>query len=440
MKTMTKLAKLTILMLSILLFTSCGGSSGTSNSEPINTAAIQQAKDTIQEIRTQAIVMVDYNNSGNLGFLDQEAINIGNALESCSSDVESTSYYLSTILNAALKSIDRVNNPDYPNFTQGNENYTLDINCTENSEQCAYLLVKDMITYNGMIILPNMKEIIENNFSTLTGQFKGDLPTHTANQTEQNVDLNLSLTRTLDGADLNISNVSLTEGDTHTAISNLFLSIGYTLTGKKIEFDYFKPRTVSIDGKCGDYTTIGNLSFSEYIINLFLSIEGSNRGWVPSSFQFDGNLTNDDSLTSILGSTKIKLLNAATVTNEKDLEVDVMVNANLSIENRPNTYLDLIYTNKNRQNDFIATYSYDDIEIEISAEIDKEQNSGKVVIDDNNGIEVHIIMQNDKIVEGNKETGEGSIITYYGSLIGTIEYIQNIVVVRYLDGTFESFP
>jgi hypothetical protein len=441
---MTKLTKLIVIGTSSLLLSACGGSSsggtaGDGASRGTDAESIQLAKDTFQELRTQALTVVDYDDSGTAGYLDEEALDIGTALESCSIDAGTSAEYIAYITEQSMTAMDSMSH----NYSEVDGDLSLDITCTVATNICTYDLSNNGLAYSGTVTLPDLEDFDPDNFTTLNAAFNGTVPYDADSDAASNLqtfDLDLTLTKTADGADIDLTNISLEQGTASAGISNLSISTGYSVSDADgLEISYIKLNSVTLNGTCSDYTAIGTLTLSDYVENESL-LDADTGSWVPSQLLFEGSFTNTATDGSIAGSIDVDLVNAATMTHEDEPVLNVNINGTLAMPTRPEMDLELTYSSEDNNHDFTSTYSYGSTEINLVGILDIEGENGEITITDNNGIQVLIIIENGDLVEGDSEDETGSIVTHNGLLIGTIEYRDELPVIAYTDGTFESLP
>ncbi len=422
----------------LLIMNGCGGGSSNNDGSSGGTILTQSqqidvASATLDDLRAQALSLVDYNGSGTPGYLDTEALNIGNALESCSLDAQN----LSEMLMKYMEDDSNVTNEAW------DDGSTFSRTCnTENDiETCTYEHTKGDAEYAGTFKYPQDSDDINlSNFEELTIEFHGTAPVedYSASQT---YDLNVTMTKTDTGADIVLHNISLNNSNTNVGISDLSVSAFYQ--DELDESTYFKLNTITLNGQCSNYTTIGTLTTTDYVQNAAL-LEGENENWLPSKLSFEGSLSNTTTQGSISGLVNVELKNATTVTHDSDPELDVSVNGTLAVPERPEMNLALTYNNavetQSTYHNFTSSYSYDDFSISTVGAMDKEGENGEITITANNGIAFKIVVVEGDLVEGDADSGTGSVVTYNGSLIGTLEYREEVVIVKYLDGSFESIP
>ncbi len=348
-----------------------------------------------------------------------------------------------TLADITEKSMIAIGNNDY-NLSETDENESLEINCSIITNICTYKKIINGVEYNGSITLPEITEDtnLGSDFGTLNATFHGTVPYTLDNNDTSSIgafDFNITITRTEDGADINLTNISLEDNETSANISDLSVRTIYTYDTENntIDLTDVKLNTVTLTGICSDYTITGKLTLSNYI-----SIEDSNS--IPTRLIFNGSLSNINTNIKIEGKIEITLSFIPILFNGIQPIINVTVDAVLTMPESPKIDLRLTYTNnelnEETYHNYTIDYKYDDTYISIEGSLDKIGENGHITISDNNGIEVLIIIENGDIVEGDDESETGSIITHNGVLIGTIEYRDALLVIVYADGSFESLP
>ena len=437
-----KILSLGITVGALLAINGCGGGgSSEPDAQPARTSLTQSqqielSQTTLGELRTQLISIVDYNDSGTPGYLDNEAENLGNALENCSLDAQN----VSEMLIKYMETDDNVTNESW------DDGSTFSRICTtqDGIEECTYEHKKDDKIYTGIFKYPKDSDDINmSNFEELHLTFHGTAPTREYSAI-QTYDLNVTMTKTDTGADIVLSNISLENTNTNTKLGISDLSISTFYQNEIDDSDaYFKFNSITLNGQCSNYIAMGTLRTTDYVQNTVL-LAGENENWLPSKLSFEGSLTNTATRGKISGLVNVELKNATTITQDADSEVDVNVDGTLAVPERPEMDLALTYNNsvttEATYHHFTANYSYDAFTINTIGVMDKEGDNGEITITASNGIAFKIIVSGGDLVEGNADSKEGSIVTYNGALIGTLEYREEVVVVKYLDGSFESLP
>ncbi len=428
----------------LLSINGCSGRSNppSNNNEPkTKNEKIDLAKKTLNELRSQVISVVDYNKTGKSGYLDNEGKNLGDALDKCSLDAKSIPYMIS-----------RYTYGNEDNITENwDDGSIFKRTCTISNDikKCTYEHKKDGKSYNGIITFPKglSEDFSTNKDELATGEwyghinFTGTSPASNDNafdySTEQEYDLNFTREKTDYGESFILNNASIENNGTKLAVKDLNVSAYYTNNINE-EGSYYKYNSITLDGKCGNYETTGTLKALNYINNT------NQSKWLPEEVTFDGSLKNSATSGEISGLVDIVFKNAKTVTRDEDMEVSINVNGTLAVPERPKMDIALNYSNSvdkpDTYNNYTADYSYDKTAINIQSIMDKNNKNGNITIKSNNGITFKIIILDGDLVEGDAKRKDGSIVTYKGELIGTLEYRNKVIVVKYLDGSFESIP
>lgn len=411
----------------MLLMNGCGGGSTSSNNaSKTQENKIASAKKVLQELRTEAISIVDYNNSAEPGYLDSEALKINNALGECSQN----SLKLSSKIIKYLENDDNVTNESWDDGSV----FSRECNKQGNIITCSYEHKKDNNTYSGNYQFNKFKSPDELEIGeSLHYEFHGTVPINDY-KTRQTYDLNSTITKTGNGIEYLLKNTSIENNNTKLGISDLNVT--------KINDDngahHLELNTISLNGQCKNYKTEGVFNLQNYVEN------DNQLGWFPKNINFSGSLKNNATQGEISASVDVSLENIKTITEYDDKAVNISVNGTLQMPERPKLTIALSYKNSidelDKYHNYGAKYSYDDTHINIDSIMDKENKNGEITINSKVGITFKVIILDGKLVEGDGDNETGSIVTYNGELIGTLEYRNKVVIVKYSDGTFESIP
>ena len=160
---------------------------------------------------------------------------------------------------------------------------------------------------------------------------------------------------------------------------------------------------------------------------------------IPKVVTFTGNITNTTTAASLTGTLSVDWLNAETMdlTEESNDEpsVKVLFNGRLQMPTHPVMVLNLGYTNPSQDNNLTFSYSYDATVINGTANFDEEMQNGTIVLTNHIGLEATIKQENGEIVYG-----EQSSVKKDGKVIGKLQQREDVPVIKYIDGTFESLP
>jgi len=500
---------------------------------PADPSDIEDAKALFTELRTQAMSVVDYNNSGTPGFLDTEAQSIDNAMNGVVLNVDIMGEYLNQMANVISYMIDN-NLTKLMFITQtspGNWKYSFpDANGIEK--------------WSGTISIP--AELLGDNAEaelytagTLTIAVDGTLPLDYQPVVEdgvidsQSFNGTISVTKTTTGADISMSGKVASNG-TSIELKAADAKVDYTKGTADSEgntqpvFNYVKLNKVELQGIVGGYTIDGSITVNSYAQNAGLAPKGgivesyrtyfngqvtcssgliykngtvqvlldgetydltadyyggfwmeidgdytyndlqnavsaddtvcqtgtanvavnysdswsdggkvANSGWLPNDITFAGAISRTGA--SMEGTLNAKWLNAKTMNldgnaDEKPL-VDVKFNGKLQMPERPEMLATLTFENNATHNTIGASYTYDSTVINLSALFDTDMNNGDIEVTTHTGLRADL-----KVTDGALITDGTGEVTKDGSLVGTLEERENVPVIKYIDGSFESLP
>ncbi|QOY52834.1 hypothetical protein [Candidatus Sulfurimonas baltica] len=245
---------------------------------------VEQAKAIFTELRTQAMSVVDYDNSGTPGFLDTEALSMESALNGAAIDIGFLGEALDGIItrtNFAMDTNQTTLNYTIPGTTR---NVTLTDNNISGSVSWGYaILDTNNNAWSGTVTYP---DIVDENLSafsytTLTANIVGTLPqtyeidTNASLINSQSFDGSVTVTKTTEGASIAIEGSVSSNGDSFT-ISNLTANVGYDVnatTGEPIG-NYFKLNGLTLAGTVGNYSVNGTLTVNSYAQNTLWAAKG----------------------------------------------------------------------------------------------------------------------------------------------------------------------
>jgi len=174
-----------------------------------------------------------------------------------------------------------------------------------------------------------------------------------------------------------------------------------------------------------------------------------NSGNIPKKVAFEGSLKNTKTNGELSGTVNIELLNAQTLdlttdiseTNEPALKVDL--SGKLLMPQRPETLLNLSYETKvnddAHRHSVTGSYSYDTTLITVAGSVGKTGKNANLVFTNGSGITADFILANDTFVNGNVANSTGSLVKKDGKVVATIEERNDdVIIIKYLDGSFES--
>lgn len=174
-----------------------------------------------------------------------------------------------------------------------------------------------------------------------------------------------------------------------------------------------------------------------------------NSGNIPKKVAFEGSLKNTKTNGELSGTVNIELLNVQTLdlttdiseTNEPALKVDL--SGKLLMPERPETLLNLSYETKvnddAHRHSVTGSYSYDTTLITVAGSVGKTGKNANLVFTNGSGITADFILANDTFVNGNVANSTGSLVKKDGKVVATIEERNDdVIIIKYLDGSFES--
>jgi len=173
-----------------------------------------------------------------------------------------------------------------------------------------------------------------------------------------------------------------------------------------------------------------------------------NSGYIPKKLSFEGSLKNTKTNGELSGKVNIELVNAATINlvdndnAEDDTQLKVNVNGKLLMPQRPETLVNIAYEMKvddAHKHSITASYTHDSTLLSVNGSLDKVGKNGQLTFTNESGAKADFILNNDKLVNGDASHETGSLVTKNGKVIATIETRNdNIAIIKYLDGTFET--
>jgi len=279
---------------------------------------IGQAKAFFDELRTQAMSIADYKESGTPGFLDTEAESIGDTLRSITLNVDIAGEYLVGATKLVLVAIDE--NVTTRSVTINEEQgLVATVSRLNNNPLVWSYSIEENGTekYSGTITLPaeSPKDgISPGTFTTLTAQFNGTVP---AKETAdgrylgtQTLVTNMTATRTATGANFVLTNATLTSGEESVSISNASLDVAYAYDNSDqddpINIHYVKINSISMNASFGNYSIGGTITVPSYVQNSSISGNGFIQEMIRTyiygqvnCFDAEGNDVTTNSLAAI---------------------------------------------------------------------------------------------------------------------------------------------
>lgn len=239
---------------------------------------VEQAKQLFTDLRTQAMSVVDYNNSGTPGYLDSEASSMNTALNSVVTDMDYVSGmfdFLMDGINIAedmnMTTIDTsFEGSRFVVLTKDGNSWSYDINETGTTD-----------TWTGTITYPNIDNVNIGTFTTLNASIVGNLPLGYAYDTfasglvnSQDFDGSVVVTKTSTGATIAVSGTIESNGDSFV-ISNMNGEMAYTTdsAGDPLP-EYIKINGLTISGTVDGYNLNGTFTVNSYVQNTLLAQKG----------------------------------------------------------------------------------------------------------------------------------------------------------------------
>ncbi len=247
---------------------------------------VQAAKEFFQNLRTQGDNLFKDG-----GLFDTEAKGMESVVENVTLNGDLAGRILGNLLDAVGEGIDN-------NLTEVNTNLVTltnasrDANLTRadlNSSVWNYVITDTVsgassTVGNGTITLPaaDPSKIDPNSFTTLTAAFDGTIPAtmlYEANQTRQTLQANAALTKTTDGAHLEVSDINLSTADgTMVGIKGFKADVGYDYNASdqndSFRLNYVKLNEITLNGALdSNYTASATLKVG-YTMNSSLATNG----------------------------------------------------------------------------------------------------------------------------------------------------------------------
>ena len=173
-----------------------------------------------------------------------------------------------------------------------------------------------------------------------------------------------------------------------------------------------------------------------------------NNGYIPKQLVFEGTFKNTQTSGEISGKVNIELINASTINlidnanvNE-DAQLKVNINGKLFMPQRPETLVNIAYETKAddaHKHSLTASYTHDSTLLSVKGSLDKVGKNGQFTFTNEAGVKADFFLKDDKLINGDAFHATGSLVTKDGKVIATIETRNdNLVIIKYLDGTFET--
>ena len=270
---------------------------------------VEQAKALFTELRTQAMSVVDYNESGTPGYLDDEAADMDAALNSVVLDTSYMADKFDLIMDGIDIAMETNQTTISTNFdTDGNRTITLTQDTTSSDISWSYDMNEtgSANTWSGTLTYPDINDTFDtSDFTTLTAVIAGTFPLDyepvtTGEDDSQSFDGSVTVTKTSTGADISIEGEIASNGDS-IELSNATAEIAYgedAATGEPT-LEYFKFHGLTLVGTVEGYTVNGTLTVNSYAQNTLLAAKGGTYEVQESGFGIElqcssGDLTVSD--------------------------------------------------------------------------------------------------------------------------------------------------
>ncbi len=445
---------------------------------PTAASGIAASRAMVQELRTQALSLVDYNNSGTPGFINTKALAVQEATRNVAGpDMGSIGYFVSAMqladknivnfaLNVPVNVIEATKVTSGANYGDmyGNQ-YTVQILGSSNLQNQPYELQR-LLWMNDVPYSMTVTRTGDHSYSytftnandttkTYSGTFGlnnlaismiGTLPVTKSWNYDYNSQIasavhntiNVSVTGTV-GAVSTITGQFNYAGTVKTYAENGSLDSTFTLTNAK--YNQIKNGTtwiyepLSFDGKfeMKTYTLTGKVTASTYI--------DIDNGYgqmihIPKNVTFDGKASDSSDGSYISGLVNGSITN--TITNVNDALFDVSFTGKINVPSRPLTTVILTMKNKDANKaDVTLSYTYDKTKIDITGLV----STTATIYGTNVSYTAQLKNQAGVTIDVTSDaTGKNviGIVSKDGIKIGTIDMLSTVPRVIYYDGTFET--
>jgi hypothetical protein len=401
---------------------------------------VQQSKRFFNELRAQAMSLTDYQHSGNPGFLDTESQNIGIELNKIATMGQSVSLWLATLYkdieSMEIKGVDSLKKDNYvvQRTAEGSYSYSIALD-----------------TWKGILSVPNIEKVSLLGTDTIHVVASGTFPKQmdkiaelTTTENSQKFDLKADITKPTDANASIKLQANVEDNGTTLMLNDLDVDVNYDIE-KSDENQNFKNIGVKVNkllvvAITPAYKMSGNLSLEEYVTNKTLT---QNRGSMPSKLKFRGGVTNIATKGDISGNIDVTLKNAKDINltdvKVQDLDLKVDMSATIKMPNRPAMTSSVNYDTDNMSySDHYKLnfyYNYDKTAISGIASFDKSRKYGTINLSSGSGVAMKVVIIAGKVAYGNR-----SQVTRNGKVIGELQERENVPVIKYIDGSFESLP
>ncbi len=246
---------------------------------------ITVSKQFFDDLRTQTMSVLDYDNTGTDGFLDTESQELGEGLENMALNLDLVADYSMGIVDLIAEAIEEGTTSKSINMDEesvAQVERTLEVARTEDSKVWNYTIEENTSrVYCGVVTLPdaNISSITASNFTALEAKFEGSLPLAYMDSLDrvgdQNVTFDLKVDKTSVGADVLLSQLSIENGVDSISVENLKGRLEYDhdtstdeTTMKDVKLD-----TITLKATLENYALEGKLDLS-YVSNSSIASRG----------------------------------------------------------------------------------------------------------------------------------------------------------------------
>lgn len=442
------------LIVSIFLIDCGGGSNSNDNNGNGNqaTTPVEESKQLFQKLRTQATSVVDYNNSGNNGFLNTEADSMDKELNDVVINIDFIgnilARFIEKVSEAESKGETSVNNiilEEYYYYMDDYEPRIANLTKKENGYWEYEVLDNNGTKWTGYMNYPNTltKNSLFKDFEDeFVVEINGDLPldyepvNENGIEDKQSFNIELNLDKKITSKVINISlNGEVKSNGSEISLKEATGEIGYLNEDLENEDDfitYFKLDKITLQGIIGEYTINGSINVTKYVKNQ--NFEDNNH-FLPQEIIFEGSIETSN------GSMKGKLTGYWKDADTFDIDEDkspllkITFNGTMKIPEQKDMKLVLEFESFENSNELTASYSYDNSEvIKIDASMDKDFENGTINITTDTQLEANMVIEDAKMII------EKSTMTKDGETVGSFEERNGVIVIKYTDGSFESLP
>ncbi len=263
--------------------------------DPARLSDIAEAKALFRELRTQAMSVVDYDESGTPGFLDTESEAMEQTLEKSVLDIGQIGRTLGEVVGAIGEAIE----DDMTQYSEEILDDTKTVTVKKRAKGSWDYTIKENGTekWQGTIVFPEeiaADDAIEQLYTdgTLKITVDGTVPLgedKKGAEDSQSFKGEVTLAKNAKGADLSISGMVASNG-TSIELKTATATLGYVKgEGEEDEgepdFHFIKLHKVVLQGKVGAYTIDGSIVVNSYVENSHLKERGFFENRKESSFE-----------------------------------------------------------------------------------------------------------------------------------------------------------